>query len=270
MTRPHNYSAARRAAVLGAVALLPLALAAPAGAAKGLPAWTAVTVISSRPDSGNHDNPAQGANRTWANDSFTRTASVTFYAQVASSFCPGISSGECYYWTGEMLDSKGTFTTNPTAASGAYSPGAGTDGTGATGPFTIGATATGSMTGRYHFGFYATADSASTSGVPSAENDHGTLPLSAATSTCTGGSSCGVTNCHWIEQFFPRGTHFWDLGGDEDPACLGLYWSWYYFLPAGGDESCAQVASNWVTASWNNLGKDPVDGNIFAPGDTDC
>ena len=92
----------------------------------------------------------------------------------------------------------------------------------------------------------------------------------AATSTCTGGSSCGVTNCHWIEQFFPKGTRFWDLNGNLDPSCLGLYWSWYYFLPAGGDESCAQVTSNWVTASWNNLGKDPVDGNIFAPGDTDC
>ena len=189
MTALQRYPAARRIAAIGAVALLPLAVAPAAGPAKGIPTWTAVTVLTSRPDSGNHDNPAQGVNHTWASDSFTRTASVTFYAQVASSFCPGIRSGECYYWTGELLDAKGTFTTNPTAASGAHSPGNGTDGTGATGPFPIGAAATGSMDGRYHFGFYATADTASTSGVPSAEDDHGTLPLSAATSTCTGGSS---------------------------------------------------------------------------------
>src|SRR5690242_15502526 len=131
MTAPQHHPAAKRIAAVGAVALLPLAVAASAGAAKGLPTWTAGTVITGRPDSGNHDNPAQGVNHTWASDSFTQTASVTFYAQVASSFCPGIGNGECYYWTVELLDSKGTFTTNPTAASGAYSPGNGTDGTGA-------------------------------------------------------------------------------------------------------------------------------------------
>ena len=270
MTGPQHYPAARRAAALGAVALLPLTVAASAGAAKGLPTWTAVTVISSRPDSGNHDNPAQGVNRTWADDSFTRTASVTSYGQVAPSFCPGYASAKCYYWTGELEDAKGTFTTNPTASSGAYSPGNGTDGTGAAGPFTIGTVARGGMDGRYHFGFYASADTATTSAVPSTEDDHGTLPLSAATSTCTGGSSCGVTNCHWIEQFFPKGTRFWDLNGNLDPSCLGLYWSWYYFLPTGGDESCSAVTSEWVTASWNDLGTDPVDGNIFAPGAADC
>jgi hypothetical protein len=84
------------------------------------------------------------------------------------------------------------------------------------------------------------------------------------------GSSCGVTNCQWIEHFFPKGTQFWDLNGNLDPSCLGLYWSFYYYVPTGGDEGCSEVTSRWVTASWDNLGTDPVDGNIFAPGPSDC
>ena len=257
------------AAVVVVAGLVPLATAS-AGAAQGPPTWKAVTVITDRPVSGNHDNHTRGADRTWANSSFTRSASVSFYGQVAASFCPGITSGECYYWTGESLDIKGTFTTNPTASSGAYAPGNGTGGTGAAGPFPIGAAATGPVFGRYHYGFYASADTASGSLLPSAENDHGTVPLSRATSTCTGGSSCGVTNCHWIEQFFPRGTQFWNLTGKLDPSCLGLYGSWYYVMPPGADENCSLVMSKWVTASWNHWGKDPVDGNIFAPDAAHC
>jgi hypothetical protein len=258
------------AAVVVAVGLVPLAATASAGAAQGPPVWKAVTVITDRPVSGNHDSHVKGADHTWANSSFTRSASVSFYGQVASSFCPGITKGECYYWTGEALDSKGRFTTNPTASSGAYSPGDGTGGTGAAGPFQIGAAATGPVAGRYHYGFYASADTASGSGLPSAENDHGTLPLSPGTSTCTGGSSCGVTNCQWIEQFFPLGTQFWNLTGRLDPSCLGLYGSWFYVMPPGADENCSLVMSKWVTASWNNWGRDPVDGNIFAPDAAHC
>jgi hypothetical protein len=235
-----------------------------------VPGGTASTVISDRPDSGNHDNPVHGANHTWADDSFTRTASATFDAQVASSFCPGTTRGECLLLDRRDGGQQRHVHHNPTAASGAYSPGNGTDGTGAAGPFPIGATARGVMSGRYHFGFYATADTARASGVPSAEDDHGTLPLSPASSTCTGGSSCGVTNCQWIEQFFPKGTQFWDLNGNLDPSCLGLYWSFYYYVPTGGDEGCSEVTSRWVTASWDNLGTDPVDGNTFAPGPSDC
>ncbi len=94
------------------------------------------------------------------------------------------------------------------------------------------------MDGRYHFGFYATADTASTSGVPSAENDHGTLPLSAADEHL---HRWVVLRRHELpvdRAVLPARHQFWDLSGDLDPSCLGLYWSWYYFLPAGGDESC--------------------------------
>jgi hypothetical protein len=258
------------AAVAAATVLLPLAVAASAGASQGPPTWTAVTVFTARPVSGNHDNPAPGADHTWANASFTRSASVSFYGQVARSYCPGAYSGECYYWIGESLDTKGTFTTNPTLVGGAHAPGNGTDGTGAAGPFTIGAAARGVMSGRYHYGFYASVDTASGSTVPAAENDHGTVPLSKATSTCTGGSSCGVTDCKWIEQFFPRGTQFWDLNGNRNPSCLGLYGSWFYYMPPGADKYCSLVMSKWATASWNNWGADPVDGNIFAPDAADC
>lgn len=255
--------------VITAAALLPLGIDAAAGAT-GPPSWTATTVFTIRPVSGNHDNRVQGVNHTWADDSFTRTAAVTYYGQVAKSFCPGITSGECYYWIGESLDTKGVFTTIPTAASGAYSPGNGTDGTGATGPFTIGDAAKGTMSGRYHYGFYTNFDDAKSSSVPTAENDHGTLPLSPATSTCTGGTYCGVTDCQWIEQFFPKSAQFWDLNGNLDPSCLGLYGSWIYFLPPGADEDCSLVMSKWVTASWNNWGTDPVDGNVLAPDESHC
>jgi hypothetical protein len=106
--------------------------------------------------------------------------------------------------------------------------------------------------------------------MPSVEDDHATLPLSSTTSTCTGGSACGVTNCQWVEQFFPSGTQFWNLRHKLDPSCLGLYGSWFYFLRPGADGNCSLVTSKWVTASWNNWGRDPVDGNIFAPDAAHC
>ena len=258
------------AAAVAAVALVPIFVAASAGASSYKKTWTAVTVITNRPVAGNHDNTVKGVDHTWANASFTRAVSVTFFGQVAPVFCPGITEGECYYWIGEALDTKGTFTTSPTATSGAYSPGNGTGGTGAAGPFTIGAAVTGSVVGRYHYGFYASVDSAKVAMVPTAENDHATLPLSATTSTCTGGASCGATNCRWIEQFFPSGTQFWNLNRKLDPSCLGLYGSWFYFLRAGADKNCSLVTSQWVTATWNNFGKPPVDGNIFAPDAAHC
>ena len=270
MRTGQHHPARKRLAAFGAAALLPLAVAASAGASSYSPTWKAVTALTIRPISGNHDNAAPGVNHTWADASFTRSASVTFYGQVAPSFCPGITHGECYYWIGESLDTKGHFTVNPTATSGAYSPGNGTGGTGAAGPFTIGTVAHGTMAGRYHYGFYATTDKARPSRVPKAEDDHGTTPLSSATSACTGGSSCGVTDCLWIEQFFPHGTQFWDLNGNLDPSCLGLYGSWYYYLPMGADEACSLVTSKWVTASWDNWGADPVDGNVFAPDASRC
>ena len=270
MRAAQHHPARIYAAAAAAVALLPLAVGASAGASPAPPTWKAVTVLTDRPVSGNHDNPTQGVDHTWANASFTRSTSVSYYGQVARSFCPGITKGQCYYWIGEALDSKGRFTTNPTAASGADAPGNGTGGTGAAGPFRIGAAVRGVVVGRYHYGFYASVDTGAGSRVPSAENDHSTLPLASATSTCTGGSSCGVTDCLWVEQFFPHGTQFWDLNGTLDPSCLGLYGSWVYYLPPGADGACSLVTSKWVTASWNNWGADPVDGNVFAPNAADC
>ncbi len=41
-------------------------------------------------------------------------------------------------------------------------------------------------------------------------------------------------------------------------------------MPPGADKYCSLVMSKWVTASWNNWGADPVDGNIFAPDAADC
>lgn len=267
MTTPLN----RYAALVALAVVLPLG-AALAHSPSLPPQWTVTTVFTDRPDLGNHDNPVPGQNSTWANDTFKQEIILSFDGQAAPSFCPGITSGQCYYWTAQAFMSNGSFSTNPTSSSGASAPGGGTGGTGATGPFPIGVAAKGVMSARYHFGFYASAGTASAAGVPTAENDHGTLPYSAATATCTGGTpaTCGVSTCLWVTTFFRPGTQYWDLTGTLNPPCLGLYWAWTYFLPMGADESCPMIASKWVSASWNNVGKDPVDGNILAPDAAHC
>src|ERR1022692_2780723 len=65
--------------------------------------FTAVTTITGHPDGG-----AQGNN--WANDSFTRTATIHRVNQVTVADCPGSGTGKCWFYTGTLSDS-GTFAT---------------------------------------------------------------------------------------------------------------------------------------------------------------
>ena len=60
MTALQRYPAARRIAAIGAVALLPLAVAPAAGPAKGIPTWTAVTALTSRPGQREPRQPGPG------------------------------------------------------------------------------------------------------------------------------------------------------------------------------------------------------------------
>jgi hypothetical protein len=234
---------------VGLIMLVPAA-----GASSSSISASAVTVITNRPDGGNHDSGTPGTNQTWANDNFTRTATVTPHGQVAASNCGGVSP--CYYWTGHISDAKGKFTTNPTSTSNSYSPGAGTGGTGATGPFPIGVSATGKMSGHANYAFFS--DQSVTSATPpGAENDNGNLP--------SGDKTTGL----WVEQFFTSG-NFWDTSGTENPGSLITTWSWSYELKFGADNQCSNVASKWTDASFNNAGDDPVDGNVLAPDSAHC
>ena len=224
-------------AVLGAAAFTATASAAVTG-------YTvhAVTAVSDRPDSGNAGY--------WADDTFSRTATLTFKGEVALSFCGGSTpTGHCYAFTGRVAD-KGSFTT----IAGQDSPGAGSGGAVA-----IGDAATGPMAGYYGYAFYSSWKTAHASSVPVSENDGGVVP--------TGRKTTGA----WLEQFFGGGAQFYVAGSPSSE--LGTVGRWGYTLAFGADSACPHLASQWVDSSWplsQPWGTSPAQGNILAPDAAHC
>jgi hypothetical protein len=202
---------------------------------------TAVTVIKDRPDSGDHGD--------WADDNFSRSASVTLLKEVALSFCGGSTgTGHCYHWLGSVTD-EGTFTT----IIGATSPGNGSLNGGS--PLVIGAAVTGGMSGSYKYDFYSSWKTAKKSLVPASENDHGLVP--------TGKSTTGA----WPEQFFGNTAQFFTGGLSSNQ--LGTTGSWKYTAPPGADTACPAVSSQWTDGS-PDWGSNAADGNIIAPDAAHC
>ena len=213
---------------------VPLAAAAALGmstwAASAAPATTAQTHITDRPDS--------GAAGDWADDTMTRTLTIT-----RTGGGPG-----AWTFTAKLTD-KGTFTTIAGAATPNQS-----------GPYageTIKSKVTGKMVGYADFSFTASTlpRTGFNAGVPLTENDHGTAP-SDSTST-------------WYELAFPSGTTFGGAG-------IGA-WSWTYDVTVNETVTirvCAApnlcwtttvhrpVTQQWTDAYNNNAGDDPGDGNV--------
>lgn len=172
----------------GAVASLKGATGArgPAGKAgkDAIVTVTALTSLNDRPDSGDFGD--------WANDDFTRTATVTREAGVPVSDC-GTSSTVCYFFTGTVSDA-GVFTT----IAGANTPAANEVDNGVN---------RGDMNGSDHFEFYADA-------MPNPE----LVPTS-----LDGAPTDSETTSNWLGQFFPNGTYF--------NVTNQFAWSWTYTVP---------------------------------------
>jgi hypothetical protein len=147
---------------------------------------SATTTFHSHPDSGNHGD--------WADDDFTRVASVTYVSIDPTLTDCGATATACFIWQGTLSDA-GTFY----AITGAQSPQAGVTETGAP---------SGPLQGSVQMRFYASTDSASASGVPA---------------SITGAGPVSTTD--WVEQFFPTGTTF-----GAGPVLTA--WSWAYSNPA--------------------------------------
>jgi hypothetical protein len=252
----------RRAAVavMAAAALCTLGLAS-ASAATSHPATshrataaapdahtaTATTMISNRPDGGNHDSPIAGVNKTWANDNFKRVTHVSRVGPAPLADCPHSRTGKCWAWVGTITDT-GTFTTSPTASSGALSPQAGKVlDTAVTGIFT-GGTRT--------IKFWTSWANAFASLVPTTENDHGVIPTGRRTTT------------NWVEQFFGGGAVFNSTANPGGPD-LGA-WGWAYTLNFGSNHACVNDAYRWVDSAANGAGGKNTDGDILTPNATDC
>ena len=198
---------------------------------------TAVSALSSRPDSGDNGN--------WALDKMSRKATVTLVGTAAATNCGGHSP--CYHWHGLVTD-KGTFTT----IAGATSPGAG-DLNGGSAP-TMATAVTGPMHGSYNYDFYASTTKVNAKSVTRKES---------------GNPTGDKTTCLWVEQFFPAGTGFWDNTGSSTSGCLGTTGGWTYTLGFGADKACPNLASQWVDGS-PSWGTDPTTGNILVPDKSHC
>lgn len=229
-----------------------LPLAATAAQATTPPATiTAKTVISQRPDGGDHGN--------WAQDNFTRTATVHRGGAVALANCPGSTTGHCYAWTFKISDA-GHFTTEPAGGPAAYngeSPRTGA---------VLDTQVTGTMTGGTSTGAFFTDQQAApctvsgtkcvSSIVPTAENDQDMLPSGEHTTT------------NWVEQFFPTGSVFNSTANPGGPD-LGD-WSWTYTATFGSNTQCVNDAYRWVDSLANSGGSLNTDGDILAPDSADC
>ena len=174
---------------LAGIALLGASLAGVAlttGSASAASNVTATTTFHAHPDSGNHG--------TWADDDFTRVATLTYVGIEPTLTNCGATAKSCFDWVATISDT-GTFF----AISGASSPQAGVSETGSpSGPFRGGSNVT----------FYSSSISASATGVPT---------------TITGAGPVSTTD--WVEQFFPTGTTF-----GAGPTLTN--WSWAYSNPA--------------------------------------
>ncbi len=155
------------------------------GTASAATTVSASTKFTAHPDSGNHGN--------WANDDFTRTATVTLVGADSTLSDCGSTATTCFKYTGTIGD-VGTFL----VISGAKSPQAGV---------TITGTPSGSLMGGSDVTFFASSDAPSAAGVPA---------------NVTG---AGVSTTDWVEQFFPSGTTF-----GAGPTLSN--WGWAYSSPA--------------------------------------
>ena len=184
---PRQLSVRTRATVAGiAVAgasIVGLALPGTANAATNA---SATTTFQAHPDSGNHGN--------WANDAFTRVATVTYVSVDSTLTDCGSTAKTCFVYEGTIGDT-GSFT----AISGAKSPQAGV---------TITGTPSGPFKGGSDVKFFSSSDTASAAGVPA---------------TVTGAGPVSTTD--WVEQFFPAGTTF-----GAGPTLTD--WGWAYSNPA--------------------------------------
>ncbi len=152
-------------AILGASAA-GLALPGTASAATNA---SATTTFTGHPDTGNHG--------TWADDDFTRNASVSFLNVDTTLTDCGAKATSCFQYTGTISDT-GSFT----AISGAQSPQAGV---------TINGTPIGTFMGSSTVTFFSSSDVASAAGVPAQVTGAGP-----------------ATTANWAELFFPAGTTF--------------------------------------------------------------
>ncbi len=171
------------------------------------------------------DRPDGGNGGTWADDSFTRSITIT-----RTGGTPG-----AYTYTATLTDSRGTFRT----IQGALTPNQGGSYAGDVIKSQVG----GTMNGTADFTFTASSlpSSRANAGVPAAENDHGNTP---ADSTST-----------WYELAFPAGTTFGGAG-------IG-HWSWTYSAVVVTFTNWLNVSTQTWTDAWNNGdGNLPGDGNI--------
>jgi len=186
---------------------------------------TATTKLTARPDSGSGGN-------NWANDDFTREATVTSLGSVAASNCSGLvgysSSGPCYAYNASLKDS-GTFT----AIVGQLTPNQTLNPGGK-----FGRSVTGSMSGYGNFAeFYATTK-------PNGGPNHGVLKHWTT-------SSPPDPSYLWPQLFFPNGTV-----STTNEATWGYVYT-AHVLSAG-----VHTTQVWAD-TWNNgAGGALTDGNI--------
>ena len=155
------------------------------GTANAVSNASATTTFHAHPDSGNHGN--------WADDDFTRTASVSFVSVDPTLSDCGSKATACFIYAGTIADAGSFF-----AISGAQSPQAGVTMTGTpSGPFKGGSSVK----------FFSSSNTASAAGVPA---------------NVTGAGPVSTTD--WVEQFFPAGTTF-----GAGPTLTD--WSWAYSSP---------------------------------------
>jgi hypothetical protein len=191
-------SARTRAGVAG-IAVLGASIAGLAlpGTASAATTVSATTTFHAHPDSGNHGD--------WADDDFTRAASVTLVGPDTTLTDCGSAATTCFKYTGKISDVGSFF-----VISGALSPQAGVAETGApSGPFKGGSDVT----------FFASSGTPSATGVPA---------------NVTGAGPVSTTN--WVEQFFPKGTTF-----GTGPVLTD--WSWAYSSP-GTCENWVDAVNN--------------------------
>lgn len=143
----------------------------PAGA--GLLTVTADSMVTARPDTATDGS-------VWANDSMTRTLSVTKQHAAEATKC-GAGAVKCFFYTGTIKD-NGTFTT----VTGAHGPNSAT---------AINGIVNGTLNGVYEIEFYANSDAPNPSLVDS---------------TVTGASP---STSNWMKLAFPAGTLFAGFAG---------------------------------------------------------
>jgi hypothetical protein len=218
---------------LGLTAGVTAASAATHPAAATTTTFTAVTSVTKHPDSG-----TQGDN--WANDNFTRTATIKRGAEVSVSNCPGSGTGKCYFYTGKLSDS-GTFA----SVAGVASP-------------RTAVLLDQSLTGTFAGGstsieFWSSWKTPNVADVPK---------------TVSGTVSGRETSTNWVEQFFGAGAVFNSAANPGGPD-LGN-WSWKYTLNFGSNKACPNDAYQWIDSATNGGGSENGDGNILTPNATDC